>query len=78
VINDDTFVLAVTADTISMVHLVCLFMKTYLLALLQGLDLVCCTFLRKLSASAICMHEGFNSILSTLTEADKSSHFDQT
>jgi len=34
-----------------MVHLVCLFMKIYLLVLLQDncLDLLCCAFLRKLS-----------------------------
>jgi len=46
-----------------MVHLVCLSMKTYLLALLQDkcLDLVRCAFLRKLSAcvrniTAFCQH----------------------
>jgi len=35
-----------------MIHLVCLFMKTHLLELLQDncVDLVCCAFLRKLSA----------------------------
>jgi len=40
------------ADTCFVVHLVCLFMKMHLLALLQGncLDLVPCTVLRKLSA----------------------------
>jgi len=40
------------ADACSMVHLVYLFMKTYLLALLQDnyLDLVQCAFLCKLSA----------------------------
>jgi len=55
-INDDAFVLAATADTCSMVHLVCLFMKTLLLALLQGNchDLVPCAFLHKLSA--FCQH----------------------
>jgi len=51
-INGDAFILAVTADACSVVHLVCLFMKTHLPALLQdnGLDLVCCAFLRKLAA----------------------------
>jgi len=51
------------ADMCSMVHLVCLFMKTYLLALLQDncLDLVHCAFLRKLYACvsniiAVCQH----------------------
>jgi len=46
-----------------MVHLVCLFMKTHLLALLQDdcLDLVCCAFLRKLSTclrniTVFCQH----------------------
>jgi len=34
-INDDAFVLAAMADMCSMVHLICLFVKTYLLALLQ-------------------------------------------
>ena len=50
-INDDNFVSAVTANVCSMVHPVCLFMKTLLLALLQYncLDLVCCAFLCKLS-----------------------------
>jgi len=49
--KDDAFVSAATADACSMVHLVCLFMKTHLLALLQDncLDLVHCAFLRKLS-----------------------------
>ena len=39
------------ADTYFMVHLVCLFMKMHLLALLQDncLDLVCCASLHKLS-----------------------------
>ena len=60
-INDDAF--AATADACSTVHLVCLFMKTHLLVLLQGncLDLVHCTFLHKLSAcmrnmTAFCQH----------------------
>jgi len=51
------------ADVCSMVHFVCLFMKTHLVALLQGncLDLVNCAFLRKLSAcvrniTAFCQH----------------------
>jgi len=50
--NDDAFVSAVTADACFMVHLVCLIMKTHLLALLQDncLDLVHCALLRKLSA----------------------------
>jgi len=51
-VNDDAFVSAATADVCSMVHIVCLFMKTHLLALLQDNcpDLLCCTFLHKLSA----------------------------
>jgi len=51
------------ADAFSMVHLVCLFVKTYLLALQQYncLDLVRFTFLQKLSAcvrniTAFCQH----------------------
>jgi len=51
------------ADACSMVHLVCLFMKMYLLALLQDkcLDLFCCAFLSKLSGcvrniTAFCQH----------------------
>jgi len=62
-IIDDAFLLTATADAYSMFHLVCLFMKTHLLALLQDncLDLVCCAFLRKLSAcvrniTAFCQH----------------------
>jgi len=62
-INDDAFVSAVTADACSMVHLVCLFMKTNLLVLLQDncLDLVRCAFLRKLAAcvrniTVFCQH----------------------
>jgi len=50
-------------DACSMVHLVCLFVKTHLLALLQDKchDLVCCPFLRKLSEcvrnmAAFCQH----------------------
>jgi len=46
-----------------MAHLICLFMKTHLLALLQDncLDLVLCAFLRKLSGcvrnmTAFCQH----------------------
>ena len=48
---DDAFVSVVTADARSMVNLVCLFMKTHLLALLQDncLDLLRCAFLPKLS-----------------------------
>jgi len=55
-INDDAFVSAPTADTWTTVHLVCLFMKTHRLALLQDncLDVVHCAFLRKLSA--FCQH----------------------
>jgi len=50
--KDNALVSAAMADACSMVHLVCLFMKTHLLALLQDncLDLVRCVFLRKLSA----------------------------
>ena len=51
------------ANVCFMVHLVCLFMKTHLLALLQGncLDLLCCAFLSKLSGcvrnmTAFCQH----------------------
>ena len=49
---NDAFVSAMTAKACFMVPFVCLFMKTHLLALLQDncLDLVCCTFFRKLSA----------------------------
>jgi len=57
------FVSAATAGACSMVHLVCLFMKTHLLALLQNncLDLVHCACLCKLSAcvrniTAFCQH----------------------
>jgi len=41
-INDEAFVSAAMANACSMVHLVCLFMKTHLLGLLQDnyLDLV--------------------------------------
>ena len=72
-INDDAFILAVAADAYIMVHLVCLFMKTHLLALLQDncLDLVCCAFL----VQVVWMREEYNSVLSTLTEADKISRF---
>jgi len=46
------FVLAAIADVCSTVDLVCFFMKTHLLALLQDncLDLVHCAFLHKLCA----------------------------
>jgi len=51
------------ADACFMVHLVCLFMKMHLLALLQDnfLDLVHCAFLRKLSGcvrniTVFCQH----------------------
>jgi len=52
----------------SMVHLVCLFRKTHLLALLQDncLELLRCAFLQ-----VVCMREEYNSALSTPTEADK-------
>jgi len=53
----------VTADVSFMVPLVCLFMKTHLLALLQDncIDLVHCAFLHKLSGcvrnvTAFCQH----------------------
>jgi len=50
-----------------MVHLVCLFMKMHLLALLQDdcHDLVC--------EQVVCMCEEYNSSLSTPTEAKKSA-----
>jgi len=51
------------ANACSMVHLICLFMKTHLLALLQDncLDLLRCALLHKLSAcvrnrTAFCKH----------------------
>jgi len=49
--NDDVVVSAAMADVCFIIHLVCLFMKMHLLALLQDicLDLVCCAFLHKLS-----------------------------
>ena len=62
-INDDAFGSAVTANGWFIIHLVCLFMKVYLLALLQDncLDLVRCAFLYKLSGcvrnvKAFCQH----------------------
>jgi len=62
-INDDAFVLSATADACTTVHLVCLFMKPHLLALLQDncLDLVHCTFLRKVcgwvrNITGFCQH----------------------
>jgi len=62
-INDDTFVLAATANASTTVHFVCLFMKPHPLALLQDncLDLVHCAFLRKVSGcvrniTAFCQH----------------------
>jgi len=56
-----------------MVHFVYLFMKMYLLVLLQDnyLDLVHCAFLCKLSA----MHEEYNSVVSIPSEAENISHF---
>jgi len=67
-INDDAFVSAATANACFMVHLVCLFMETNLLALLQDncLDLVRCAFLQ-----VVWMREEYNSVLSTPTEANK-------
>jgi len=65
-INDDGFVSAAMPNAFSMVHLIYLLMKTYLLVLLQDncLDLVRCAFLHKSS-------DGVRSItvLSTCTEA---------
>jgi len=51
-INDDAFVSVATANARPMVHLVYLFTKTHLLALLQDncLELVRCAFLCKLSS----------------------------
>jgi len=70
-INDDAFVGAAMADTCFMVHLVCLFMKMHMLALLQDncLDLV--------HAQVVCMCEECNNILSTPTEADEIGRFGQ-
>ena len=64
---DDAFVLAVMADACFMVHLICLFMKTHLLMLLQDvcLELLSCVFLRK----------EYNSVLSSHTEANKIGRF---
>ena len=72
-INDDAFVSVATVDTCSVVHLVCLFMKMHLLALLQDncLDLVLCAFLCKF----VRMCEEYNSVLSTPTEAEKIGRF---
>ena len=63
IFNDDLFVSAATAKACFMVHLVCLFIKTYLLTLLQDncFDLVRCAFLHKLSIcvrniTAFCQH----------------------
>jgi len=60
---NDAFVLAAMADTCFMIHLVCLFMKMHMLALLQDncLDLLCCAFLSKLfgcvrNITAYCQH----------------------
>jgi len=76
-IKDDTYVSAATADTCSMVHLVCLFMTKHMLALLQDncLDLVCCAFLRKLSTcvrnlTAFCQQLLRAKILAILTNTD--------
>jgi len=62
-INHDAFVSAVMADACFMVHLVFLFLKMHLLALLQDNypEVVRCAFLRKLSGcirniTAICQH----------------------
>ena len=60
-------------------HLVCLFMKTHVLALLQDncLDLVRCALLRKLSAcvrniTAFCQHLLRPIILAVLADIDMS------
>jgi len=62
-INDDAFVSTATANACSTIYLVCLFIKTHLLMLLQDncLDLVHCAFSCKLSAcvrniTAFCEH----------------------
>jgi len=62
-INNDAFVSAAMADVCCMVHLVCLFMKMHLLALLQDncIYLVRCAFLHKLSVcvgniTVFCQH----------------------
>jgi len=62
-INDDVFVSAATTNACFMIHLVCLFMKRHLLALVQDncFDLVHCASLRKLSGcvrniTAFCQH----------------------
>ena len=75
--NDDAFVSATTADPCSMVHLVCLFMKTHLLALLQSdcLDLVHCV-LCKLSVcvrniTVFCQHLLRPIQLAVLADTDK-------
>jgi len=72
-INEDAFVLAVTADMCSMVHLVCLLIKTLLLTMLQDnlswLGLLC------LLEQVVWMREEYKSILPTLTEADKIGRF---
>jgi len=48
--NGGAFVSAAMADVCFIIHIVCLFMKMHLLALLQDncLDLIRCAFLRKL------------------------------
>ena len=67
-INDDAFLLAATADACTMVHLVSLFMKPNLLALLQDncLDVVHVLSL----VQGVWMREEYNSVLSTPAEAD--------
>ena len=66
-INDDAFLLAATADACTMVHLVSLFMKPNLLALLQDncLDVVHVLSL----VQGVWMREEYNSVLSTPAEA---------
>jgi len=68
---NDVFVSAATADACSMVHLVCLFMKTHLLALLQDncLDLLRCAFLRKLSVCVRNITVFYQHLLSPLQSA---------
>jgi len=70
--NDDASVSVAMADACTMVYVVCLFMKTHLLALLQDncLDLIRCAFLHKLSG---CVRN--ITVLTTPTEADKIGHF---
>jgi len=61
------------ADVCSVVHLVCLFMITYVLALLQDncLDLLCCAFSPKLSGCG----RNVTAFFSTPTEVDEIGYF---